>query len=41
MPMDDMWVQCTWVSLMGLTEKEWVGQVDAAITTNGYEVNFI
>ena len=37
-PMDIMWAHDTWVSLMGLTEKEWVRQVDPAIITNGYKV---
>ena len=27
-PMSDLWAQCTWVSLIGLTEKVKVGQVD-------------
>ena len=30
--MDDLWAQCTWVSLTGLTEKVRVGQVDKAQT---------
>ena len=37
-PMDVMWAQYTWVSLIGLTENKWVRQVDPAITTNGYKV---
>ena len=33
--MDDLWTQCTWVSLTGLTENVRVGQVDLAQTQNG------
>ena len=36
--MDELWAQCTWVSLTGLTEKVWVGQVDLIITTNGHKL---
>ena len=40
MRMDELWAQCTWVSLTGLTEIVWVGQVDLAITTNRYKLLF-
>ena len=33
----ELWARCTWVSLTGLTEKVWVGQVDLTITTNGHK----
>ena len=33
--MDELWAQCTRVSLTGLTEKVWEDQVDLNITTNG------
>ena len=36
--MDELWAQCTWVSLTGLTEKVWVGQVDLTFTKNGYKL---
>ena len=34
--MSDLWAQCTWVSLIDLTEKVKVGQVNLAQTWNGY-----
>ena len=37
-PMDELWAQCTWVSLTGLTEKVWVGQVHLTFTKNGYKL---
>ena len=37
-PMDELWAQCTWVSLTALTEKVWVGQVDLTFTKNGYKL---
>ena len=36
--MDDLWIQCRWVSLTGLTEKVRVGQVDLAQTQNGHNL---
>ena len=37
-PMDDLWVQCTWVSLTGLTEKVKVGQIDLTQTQNRHNL---
>ena len=34
-PMDELWAQCTWVSLTGLTKKVEVGQVDLIFTKIG------
>ena len=34
----DLWAQCTWVSLSGLTEKVMVGQVDLTQIQKGHNL---